>query len=312
MPISIDDAIIFIFWFFMQVGVTNVSAVRFLIQSLLPILPFVRNSSRIAELTAYQWIIIALTGVLFAGGSILGLEAFKYIPISDAVTIFNCQSVIVLIAGSIWLKERIRLLDVFTVVFVLVGVMLVSQPDFIFGSEDAGRDPLSSCGYTFSIVVCFTSALITCIIRRVKDAGSVNIMVIQGISATAFIVFATPFMHDMRDPQNTTDACLLVGTGLCYFVARYMVTWSLTLEPSMTVSVLLTTEILFSLLYQVCLFHVYPNFLNVVGIAFVISSIVTLTLKYQIYQAIDKWRKKSAAGETNPLLVGHEPYELRK
>lgn len=192
-----------------------------------------------------------------------------------------------------------------TIILVIIGVIFVSQPEFIFGGS-TDKHPDSWIGYVLSFMVCIFTSFITCTTRGVKEVGPAAIMVIQGIFGCIFsLIFVAILPSSNQDPASIEQIILMIGTGLSYYVARFLITTSLTLEESTSVSVISTMEILFSLVYQIFLFGDYPNMFNVLGIVFVMSCVITITLKYKIYALIDSFMKKrrGTINEITPLFV---------
>ena len=62
------------------------------------------------------------------------------IPLSDASTIYLSSPVFVTVFAYILLKEPITIVQGVTGTLTVVGVFVISKPDFLFGKSDSGAD----------------------------------------------------------------------------------------------------------------------------------------------------------------------------
>ncbi|CAG2169852.1 unnamed protein product [Oppiella nova] len=82
-------------------------------------------------------------------------------PLSDTVTIFMSTPVFCTIFAYILLKEPITPLHVGTGVTILVGVVLTSRPEFLFGQKDPDKlYPHRTVGIVLSIAAAIASAMV--------------------------------------------------------------------------------------------------------------------------------------------------------
>ncbi len=79
-----------------------------------------------------QRCILLKRGLLGAISLILIFYAIKLINPSDVSAIYNCNIVIVAIFARLFLNEKFSLAHVLGLIFTIVGIILISQPSFIF------------------------------------------------------------------------------------------------------------------------------------------------------------------------------------
>ena len=65
-----------------------------------------------------------------------GYFAVKHMPIGDMTMIAASSTFFACIYARIFLKEPIQKLNLLNIGFVLVGILLIAKPPFIFGGDD--------------------------------------------------------------------------------------------------------------------------------------------------------------------------------
>ena len=79
-------------------------------------------------------------GVFGFLGFALCYVAYRMIPFADASTIVYSAPVYVSIFACILLKEECGAFQTFTIALTIMGVLLISKPTFLFGSDyDMGK-----------------------------------------------------------------------------------------------------------------------------------------------------------------------------
>lgn len=220
--------------------------------------------------------------------ALTGYMALGIIPIMDATTLYNTQPIWVIFISCLWLKESIGAIDITAVLVVMTGVVFVCQPEFIFGFSAMYADnPFIWFGYLMGITTGLLYGLTSCIIRRTKAAGSTNILVLQAVPGVILCLIIGTILADRNDP-NLQQLLVLAGSTICTGMARACLTASLTYEESAIVSLIMTFEILFSLVYEVSVFNSIPNALALSGACLVMFGVSVISLKDKIMSSITK------------------------
>ena len=80
------------------------------------------------------WLIVrSVIGLI---NNTVGYFAVKHMPIGDMTMIAASSTFFACIYARIFLKEPIKLLNLSNIVFVIVGILLISKPPFIFGGDE--------------------------------------------------------------------------------------------------------------------------------------------------------------------------------
>ena len=128
--------------------------------------------------------LILLRG-LVAGINVAGrCYAVRYLPIADVTMLLCAKPAFVTLLSRIFLKEACGIFEIFNLVLVFTGIVLVIQPPFIFGSGD--QEYTDHMMYTALMLVGVTalSSIVTIILRHLRHmhwvalAGSVRFITI--------------------------------------------------------------------------------------------------------------------------------------
>ena len=79
----------------------------------------------------------------------IGCLNFQTLPLADVVMITSTASVFTVFQARLFLKEPIRPVDMINVALVLCGIVLISQPKFLFGSYGYSYRYRISCNDSF-------------------------------------------------------------------------------------------------------------------------------------------------------------------
>ena len=137
--------------------------------------------------------------------------AVKHMPIGDMTMIAASSTIFVCVYGKIFLSEPIQKINVFNIALVLIGILLITKPRFIFGNDDDSvyeTDELALYAVgTLTALSIFIFPNISIALRALKGiyVGSKDIICIK-ISAqwinliyTAIVIFRSPLVcHFIR------------------------------------------------------------------------------------------------------------------
>lgn len=288
----------------LQVGTSNMTAVRYIAQAIISLPFLLRKPEIIAEATRMEFGLIILSGFGIGIATLATFASLLMIPIVDTTVLLNAQPIIVLVISGIWLKERIRYLDILMVLLVVVGVIFVSQPTFIFGIPDVdGVQGLSMAwqGYLLAILACIGSALTLCILRKVRFSDMFYILFMQSLVVITCSLILGIIIKDTHDPVTLKDWVFLLGATLSDLISRACTTLSVQYEETNILVVVQTTEIIFSLMYQLIWFRIYPTSMGMVGVVTIVISVIIMSLKHKVYAALNAL-KDSVTSEKTRLI----------
>lgn len=265
---------------FLQVGASNISALRFVFQTL-PVIPLVFiRSEDLFRTTKTEWLLIVACSLLIGAGALVAYSALVYIPVMDATVLFNAQPIWVLFLSPIFLKTRIGVLDIITTGIVIIGVVFICQPTFLFGIATTSSE--SWKGYLMGISSIILAGTSNCIVRKLRNKSISVILIMQTVTLLPLFLLYDLVTKDDNDPQTTSVWVDLILAVFFSSIARILATAALKYEEAHVVSVIMSLEIVLSMPFQVLMFGIHPNALGYTGAMFVMFGIIVISLRSKI------------------------------
>jgi len=206
-------------------------------------------------------------------------------PLADASTIHFASPVFVAIFAYFMLKEPLTLLQGITGIITLIGVVIISKPEFIFGSESEKIYENRLLGSILSAVGALSAAFSMICLRKLKTTPAS--VVVMWYSATVivsgFVILV--ILDELVWPTGRWTWPLLVAIGLCGIGDQYFLTIALQHESAGPVSVTRTFNIVLSFVWEVALLSEIIEWTSVMGACLVSSCVIVL--------ALVKWKAES-------------------
>lgn len=105
--------------------------------SFLYILRFLNLRWTLSSFTSRQYILIFVRGVLGAFSAVTLYDAYRVLPVGDAVALFFSSPIITMLLGAIFLSEHVSSLEAVCSVVSMLGVVMISRPGFATQSISA-------------------------------------------------------------------------------------------------------------------------------------------------------------------------------
>lgn len=112
----------------------EISFIRYLLQLIIMLVYALWEKESIFGKKGERFL-LTLRGVFGTIGLITIYFSVKLINPSDAVALINCAVIFVTIFGRIFLKEKLTIVHLIALVVTFVGIILISQPTFIFTNK---------------------------------------------------------------------------------------------------------------------------------------------------------------------------------
>lgn len=217
-----------------------------------------------------KWLL--MRGLLGFGGLHCYFFAITRLPLADATVIHLSNPLLVAIAAAIFLREPLRRADVAGIALGLGGMLLVSQPTFLFGGalsggalsggEVAGRtlDPIA-----LVVAVCgaILSASVYVVVRKLRATEHPLVVVLQ------FPMLTVPLTLPLAVPvwvwPSPWEWLVLLGVGLFTQIGQVKMTQALHLEPAARATAVSYVQVLFAILFGLLLFGEPPTLWTLAG-----------------------------------------------
>ncbi|GBM99214.1 Solute carrier family 35 member G1 [Araneus ventricosus] len=196
---------------------------------------------------------------------------FAYLPIAEASLLFYSTPVFTIFIGCIFLKEKCGPSETISVIFSLLGIVLVSFPDFTF---DTARDTTNTIkGVAGSIIGAITQAVALAVVRKITFIPPAVVSfwwALVGIPFSA--VLSSLHTGRVHSWQCGLEAWIIIMIAVLGFVSELCLVAALKSTDAVIVSIALTSEILWAFILQIFVNNEWPNFLcNLGGMAILIS-----------------------------------------
>ncbi|MEM1054148.1 MAG: DMT family transporter [Bacteroidota bacterium] len=208
----------------------------------------------------------------FVGASALSLLYFALgrIPLGDATTIHYTAPVWTVLTAAFFLRERIGKWVVAGTAVSLIGVVMIAQPQFLFGG--AGLDALAVGAAVAASVL---AGSVYTIVRKLRETDHPLAVVfsLAWVGAVLSLPFALTGNWTMPSGEGWL---LLLGIGITTQVGQIYLTKSLHLLPAGRATAIGYVQIVFAFGLGVVFFGTIPNVWSVVGAGLVLASVLLL------------------------------------
>lgn len=261
--------------------------VRSIFQLSIPVLVMTyRNISPKPE-SKTAFILLVVRGVFGAFAITCMFYSFNYMRVGDATAIVFGSPVFVGIFAKIIMKEPFGMIEIILVFTAIAGVFLISQPPFLFGSEEVQTNntkrtyQVQSVGAIFAFCACVCISFTAVLMRKMGTIGVNSFKIVLYYASIASIVTSllTTGIGVWTIPSCGSVRFALVAMGSFNCVAQCLVTYSLSVERTVFVSILRANEVIFAFILEYLLFHDYPGYLSLIGVFLVMSASVFASLR---------------------------------
>jgi len=262
-------------------------------------LEFSEDATRGEKVLKYMVLIGA--GILAGMNMMCSYLGVLYIPLGDALTIIYTGPIFTMLFSFLFLRIRQGLWKISCACCLMVGVILVVRPPFLFPKhtmhlqiQDNNQTFLAQ-DYSLNdedihwigVAICFAASciggLINVSIRYLKDVDSGTVMFWSGLMSIFCAFTFLSFDHKsqiffLKNLDSTTvgELFALATVGIC---ANWMATASYQLLDPTICAVLRAQEVIMAYVAQAIVLHVIPYYLSFVGAALVVASAIGMPME---------------------------------
>ena len=209
--------------------------------------------------------------------------AYRLMPLSDSTTIYQTAPVFVPIFTYFIFKERPKIFPVVTGIITVIGVFIISKPEFIFGSSSSPDDyDQRWLGIILSTTGAITSAM--SIINLRKLATTPVPVVVMWYSATVVVIgsIVLSFIDTWAMPRSVKTWLLLWLMGCAGALDEYFQTTAFRYESPGPITVTRSFNFVLAFIWDMVIFGESLQWQSIVG-ALLISVCVVLTAVHKCY-----------------------------
>lgn len=204
--------------------------------------------------------LLGLRGLLAGLGAILGLYAFRHLPLADVYALAFCAPLLVTVLAIPILGERVGPRRWAAVIVGFIGILVMVRPGF----------QALSLGHVAALLTAFSGAgtlLIMRHLRGVETASTMASAVMVGLLAVSLP--ALPFVWKTPDISHVA---VVAGSGLMMGSAQFLMLRALSLASAAAVAPMQYTMMIWAVFYG---FVVFQNAISgwvIAGCAIVMAS----------------------------------------
>lgn len=217
-----------------------------------------------------RWRFFAAIGILVAASTVINYAAVAYIDPGTASLLGKAGVIFSLGMGLLWLRERLRPVELLGALSAIAGVFLIS-----FQPGDYLR-----IGSILVLASAFLYALHTAIVKRYGEAMEFGSFFLFRIAVTAMFLFLfAAGRGQLVWPSTTAWIVVFIAATVDVVISRSLFYLSLRRMPMSIHTVILTLSPVVTILWSIALFRQSPTALSLIGGAFVVLGVALVTLR---------------------------------
>lgn len=268
-----------------DVRAVEISFIRFFLQLSIP-LPVMTYKNISPKLESKK---VTITLLIRSALGMVGLTSayvsLYYMRVGDSTAIMFGSPVFAGIFARIIMKETFGVIDIILVFLAISGVFLISQPPFLFGRKIVQiantAYPTQYIGALFAFCACVCSSLANVLLRLMGTlrVDSFKIVLYYALIASTGTSLVTTVLGAWTIPPCGFVRFALIALGSFNCIAQCLITYSLSIEKTVFVSILKTNEVIFAFILEYLLFRDLPDFLSLLGVFLVMTASILASVK---------------------------------
>jgi drug/metabolite transporter (DMT)-like permease len=266
------------FWFSLMSLLVKVAGQRLPSQQVVlvrGVITLVLSYALLRQARLYPW---GRNKRLLIGRGVFGFVALSLyyfsvvnLPLADASVIQYTNPVWVVLLAALLLGERAGIGQVLVLAACLAGVLLITQPSFLFGGD--ARLPPLYVGLALFGAFCSACAYVT--IRKLTDEHP---LVIVFYLPLITVIGTVPLIGPAALWPTPFEWLVLAGIGVTTQIAQIYMTRGLQLEPAGRATAVGYLQIVFAGLWGALFFAEYPDAWSLTGAVLIIGSTLLLAV----------------------------------
>ena len=184
--------------------------------------------------------------------------------------------------------ETCTILNVVLAIVTLIGFVLVAQPSFLFGSKDDDNHFHFSyriVGSLLALTASITASFAIVIVRKLGSGVHFSLSMLY--AAWEGVIFVLIFMAIAGISPIPCFHSLphVLGVAVLYFLGQVFRTVALQREKAGTISLIQTSQVIFSFALQYIFLGEVPTLIGGIGAGLILISCIILALK-SIFKAV--------------------------
>eukprot|EP01084_Bolivina_argentea_P222859 377179_1 len=220
-------------------------------------------------------------GIFGAFGVYGYFESIHLIPIGDTLSLKGLCPIFTSFVAFLIFKDKITLTHGIALLLGISATILITQPPFIFGSNSGHSFQDNTFGYMFAVESAIAQTITYICIKYAKTVSPTVLVLSQGIcSCILALILLYTFKNAEWNPITTwIEIVYILGLGSVGYIAQLTLTKGGQLLISGFASLLRTTDIVWSFIWQIIFWRLIPNVLTISGAVMMLCGISLISFE---------------------------------
>ena len=247
------------------------------------------------------------SGLAGAINFIASLASVSFMPVPDALCIIFACPVVTIALSVIILRDKLNILKCVSGILLLLGVVLVCQPPFLFNhlQDDSLltlHDNLYYIGVSLAVTACCTGGLKDVLVAKCEGVSTPTLVNWSAIFGLVIAVIFSQLQTDSRVLSadiikiNLSDWFILIGLAVSGLLAFTSMTKALKLISPNVVSSLRAMELVLAFGVQSLITWESPDTLSCIGGGLVLCGVLLLTFQDRICDVLRLCQRNRESG----------------
>lgn len=205
--------------------------------------------------------------------------SLMYLDLSDTICITFLAPTMTSLFASIFLKERFTRPEMIGGFFAFLGVVLIAQPEFIFGGNADNSTKGQLIGSIFAFFSTFGTATAMCAIRKISFRShplfTVSIYALTTIILSSAGIILLPGI-EFRMPSNVSQWVYLSLIGFTGFFMQFLLTAGMQREKASRAVAMNYTQLIYASIFDWAFFDKLPHGLAAFGEVVIVCAVVLI------------------------------------
>jgi len=280
-----------------QVVVSDAVLVRCIIQISLYTIIIYSSSDRFLPHDCNKKLFMLSQALAGAINFVTSLASVSFMPVPDALCIIFTCPVVTMVLSVIILGDKLNILKCVSGILLLLGVVLVCQPPFLFynlqdDSLQTLHDDLYYVGVLLAVTACCTGGLKNVLVAKCEGVSTANLVNWSAIFGLVIAVSYSQLQSDSRILSaditriSWSDWFILIGLAVSGLLAFTAGTKALKLISPNVVSSLRAMELVLAFGVQSLITWESPDTLSCIGGGLVLGGVLLLTFQDRIFDVL--------------------------
>lgn len=155
------------------------------------------------------------------------------------------------------LGEKCGVVPVIAGIFGVVGVLVIARPPMLTGAEAFDLDTVKGVLLALGCMVCATSTFI--VLRYLRKLHYAVSSLFTGVCGTIECLVLSLIIWQLEAPKSAEDWRLAIALAVISFITQLFMTLAFKFESAGVVSLIRTSDVIFTFIWQFAVFGVVPD-----------------------------------------------------